>query len=193
MGCNADALESLYDLQQEGSGILYVYGSEGVGKSHFLHMAASQLKVPYYTPDTLPDDPTITLQAVVDMVDEADKPAQEKLFHLFNHVQNNHGLLLLAGRPAPENLEILPDLASRLSLVRRAYMQRPEDGQLEMLLVKFAADRQLELEPGVARFLMQRAERSPRALETMLDKLDEASLVAQKRITIPLVKQVFEL
>src|SRR5690606_26945063 len=96
MGCNADALEALYDLQREGSGVLYVYGSEGVGKSHFLHLAASQLKVPYYTPDTLPDDPTTTTQAVVDMVDEADKAAQEKLFHLFNHVQHNHGLLVLA-------------------------------------------------------------------------------------------------
>lgn len=193
MGCNADALEALQKLQNEGHGILYVYGAAGVGKSHFLHLAASRLNIPYLTPETLPEDPTTCLKAVVDMVDEADKNAQEKLFHLFNHIQNQHGLLILAGRPAPENLEILPDLSSRLSLVNRVKMHRPEDGQLEMLLVKFAADRQLELEPGVARFLMQRVERSPRALEGMLDLLDEASLAAQKRITIPLVKQVFNI
>lgn len=193
MGCNAQALEALEDLKKDGSGILYVYGPAGVGKSHFLHLAASRLNVPYFTPDTLPEDPTSHLHAVVDMLDEADKTAQEKLFHMFNHVQNQHGLLILAGRPAPENLEILPDLASRLSLVKRAQLQRPEDNQLEMLLVKFAADRQLILEPGVARFLMQRTERSPRALENVLDVLDEASLAAQKRITIPLVKQVFSI
>ena len=190
MSCNADALKAIETNLTNGTGGLYIYGPEGCGKSHLLHLAAGRLNVEVFTPDTLPSDPTTLTCAVVDMVDEATPDQQEKLFHLYNHLMSGRGLLILAGRHAADQLKGLPDLTSRLKTLQHIKMQLPDSPQLELLLVKFAADHRLQIDAAVVRYLLSRAERSPRKLEGLVAKLDEASLTEKRAVTIPLVKQV---
>lgn len=190
MSCNADALKALEATLANGVGGLFIYGPEGCGKSHLLHLAAARLSVDVLTPDTLPEDPTALTCAVVDMVDEATPEEQEKLFHLYNHLMAGRGLLILAGRNGADQLDGLPDLTSRLKTLQHVKMALPDSPQLELLLVKFAADRQLQVDAAVVRYLLRRAERSPRKLEGLIGKIDEASLTEKRAVTIPLVKQV---
>lgn len=190
MRCNAMALNAIEQALTNGSGGLFIHGPEGCGKSHLLHLAAERLGVPVHTPKTLPEDPTQLSCAVVDMVDEATRDEQEKLFHLYNHLMAGRGLLILAGRHGADQLEGLPDLTSRLKTLNHVKMALPDSHQLELLLVKFAADRQLQIDAAVVRYLLRRAERSPRKLEGLMGKIDEASLTEKRAVTIPLVKQV---
>ena len=194
MNFNADALAQTTSLAQQGSGMGYIYGAEGVGKSHLLHVAAAHLGVPVLTPDTLPEDPTKNKTVVLDMLETATTQQQEKIFHIYNYIRAEMGLLLVAGRQ-PANLlgnllGVFPDLTSRLKTIQHHHMAQPDQHHLELMLVKFAFDRQLALEPAIIRYLLKRAERSPRTLEGMIDKLDEASLADKRAISIPFVKKV---
>jgi len=124
------------------------------------------------------------------MADEATPTQQEHLFHLYNHLMNSQGLLILAGRIPADQLHGLPDLTSRLKTLQHVKMKLPDSPQLELLLVKFAADRQMQIDAAVVRYLLRRAERSPRMLEGLISKIDEVSLIEKRAVTIPLVKQV---
>ena len=189
MNFNAEALAQITRLAQQGHGMVYVYGAEGVGKSHLLHVAAARLGVPVLTPDTLPDDPTTHKTVVLDMLETASPAQQEKIFHIYNHIRAERGLLIVAGRQPANLLGFLPDLTSRLKTIQHIPITQPDQRHLELMLVKFASDRQLALEPAVIRYLLKRAERSPRTLEGMIAKLDTASLADKRAISIPFVKQ----
>lgn len=189
MSFNAAALQRANKLAEQGDGMLYIYGPEGVGKSHLLHVVAQRLGTEVYTPKTLPDDPTSVRTILVDMVEDASEAEQEKLFHVYNHLKAVRGLFILAGRSPANHLGFLPDLTSRLKTAEHIPLERPDQNHLELLLVKFAADRQLQLEPSVIRYLLKRADRSPRTLEGILEKLDDRSLAYKRAISIPFVKQ----
>ena len=52
--------------------------------------------------------------------------------------------------------------------------------------------RGMELSAEVAHYVLQRTERSSKGLFALLERLDEHSLQTQRRITIPLVREVFQ-
>jgi DnaA family protein len=60
-------------------------------------------------------------------------------------------------------------------------------------LVKRAKMRGLELSIECARFLLTRLSRDMRALLDVLDKLDHASMVQQRKLTIPFIKVTLNL
>ena len=62
-------------------------------------------------------------------------------------------------------------------------------GACEALVLR-ARHRGLELPEETARFLASRARRDMASLHALLDRLDDQALVAQRRLTIPFVKDV---
>ena len=73
------------------------------------------------------------------------------------------------------------------------YVLRPldEPGVLEALACRARA-RGLELPGETAQFLLRRFPRDLPTLCSLLDTLDTASLVEQRRLTVPFVKSVLE-
>ena len=67
-----------------------------------------------------------------------------------------------------------------------------EEEKLDLLRLR-ARVRGLELEEGVAGFLLRRCDRDVTALMAILDRIDRASLLDRRRVTIPFVKQVLGL
>ena len=63
-------------------------------------------------------------------------------------------------------------------------------GFLETALQLRSRWRGLELSDEVGQFLLRRTDRSSAALFALLDKLDQAALMAQRRLTVPFVKSV---
>nr|WP_280525751.1 hypothetical protein [Moritella marina] len=67
-----------------------------------------------------------------------------------------------------------------------------DDGKLAALQLR-AEFRGLKLPVDVGRFLLNRSSRDMKTLISTLDRLDSASISAQRRLTIPFVKETLSL
>lgn len=112
------------------------------------------------------------------------------LFHFHNRARAGGAIVLYAARGNPAAIGLgLPDLVTRLGqCVRFALAPLDEAGRRELLRQR-AARRGLELDEAVLDFLLRRVDRDLASLTRLLDTLDRASLAAQRRITIPFLKQ----
>lgn len=191
-------------IQGEEPRIVYLWGEKGCGKSHLLQACchASSLDRPAiylplltlkeWGPSILDDLETQALLCIDDLDTIAgDKSWEESLFHLFNRIKDNENTcLIFASQYSPRQIPIvLPDLKSRLSWALIAHLETLSDEDKISTLYLRAQKRGFELPLSVAQFLVNRSKRSMHDLQELLDKLDKASLIAQRKITIPFVKQ----
>ncbi|MCV6613042.1 MAG: DnaA regulatory inactivator Hda [Amphritea sp.] len=188
-----------------GEQYLYIWGNRDCGCSHLLqavcHASDPAGRTAVYLPlNELQDlgpgvlDGMEHLDLVcIDNVQAiaGDKAWEEGLFHFFNRIRAENNRLLVAADRAPRQLGLnLPDLASRLSwgMVFQVH-ELNDDGKVKALQLR-AKGRGFEISEEAARFLMHRASRSIGDLFELLDQLDAASLSAQRKVTIPFIKQV---
>ena len=80
--------------------------------------------------------------------------------------------------------------AHGLNPVLYIILQALDDSQRLQALQLRAKGRGFDLPDDTGQFLMRRVARDMTALFNLLDKLDEASLSAQRRLTIPFVKTI---
>src|SRR5437763_1943381 len=69
-------------------------------------------------------------------------------------------------------------------------VRAPDDALIGAVLLKLFADRQLEVGEDVVVFLLRHMERSFAAARRIVAALDRAALVARRRITVPLAREV---
>ena len=118
---------------------------------------------------------------------------EQAVFGLFEQLRAQGGRLLASAGAPPADVPVrLPDLASRLASGGAYRLQAlDDDGRLEALRIR-ARFRGFELPDDTGRYLLKRLARGPASLFRLLDTLDDASLVAQKRLTIPFVRAVLD-
>ena len=87
----------------------------------------------------------------------------------------------------------LADLASRLRSGVVMQVAGMTDFEKQAALQLRAAARGLELGDEVAQYILHRAPRDTNELFYYLNRLDDASLAEQRRLTIPFVKRVLNL
>ena len=187
---------------------LYIWGEKGVGRTHLLQAVCYEATLKDASACYLPlaqyvDETPRMLEGLencdficVDDVESIAKNAEweEGLFHLFNRVRGASRHLLIAGDTAPCHLSIqLPDLKSRLGWGTTFQVHALEDEQKLIALQLRAKARGLVLSDEVGRFLLRRCDRDMNALYQTLGRLDAASLSAQRRLTIPFIKQVLSI
>lgn len=199
-------LESLLSsLQSDGS--VYLWGGEASGKTHLLqalcHRASEQQLSAIYLPlaqwqefdvamlEGLENYPLICIDDVDAIAGKANW--EQELFHLYNRVfEKGVHLVVSASTSLQETALELPDLKSRLSWgVVFQIKELSEQEKIEALQQR-AQRRGFELPDNVAQYLLRRFSRDMNSLVEMLDKLDKASLVAQRKLTVPFVKQWLE-
>lgn len=184
---------------------LFLWGSSSVGKSHLsqaaCQLAAENQRAVAYLPmtelvnlsaevfDGLEQMSLICLDDVQLIVGNAEW--EEALFHFYNRVRDAGGVLLVTANMAPSALAVtLPDLQSRLSWGPVLQLSElDDDGKISALQLR-AQGRGFELPNEVAQFLIRRSVRDMASLFLLLDKLDEASLVQQRKLTIPFVRNL---
>lgn len=195
-------------IQGQGERSIFLWGKTGAGRSHLLqaccHYAEAQgLSAVYLSlkntsslqPSLLSDLECYKLICVDDIDAIAGQSNwEEALFHFYNRLAETGARLIVSAQQAPAEISLnLADLTSRLAwgMVFQLHALADED-KIAALQLR-AAQRGLRLQGSVARFLLQRCPRSMVQLFNALERLDEASLAAQRHITIPFVKQVLGL
>jgi DnaA family protein len=118
---------------------------------------------------------------------------ENRLFTLWQRSVENGSTMLFAARESPLQVQYtLPDLKSRLSSSTIfAVRELNDEEQLEALYLR-ARLRGFELPPETARYLQRRFPRDMRSLCEVLDTLDDAAFAAQRRITVPFIKEILD-
>jgi DnaA family protein len=186
--------------------VLWLWGRRGTGKTHLLQAAcaaasaaggaATYLDLEAVGAPAMLDGcealDLVCLDALDRVSDDADWNAA--IFRLYTLMQDAPGRLYVASTAPPASLRFrLPDLRSRL-LAAPVYQlhELDEDGQVAALELR-ASRRGLELLREAAAWLVHRMPRDMHSLCRVLDRLDEAALAAQRRLTVPFLRQVLEI
>lgn len=205
---NAEAVHHLRRAAARDVGaeqFLFVWGNASVGKSHLLQAACQQAAeeqraVAYLPMMELIDLPAeifdgleqLSLVCIDDVQLIAGKAEwEEALFHFYNRMRDAGSTLLVTANVAPSALKVkLPDLQSRLCWGPVLQLNELDDaGKIAALQLR-AEGRGFELSDEVAQFLIRRSARDMASLFALLDRLDEASLVQQRKLTIPFVRNL---
>lgn len=113
------------------------------------------------------------------------------LFDLHNRARGAGAVIIYAACDAPGNLSLqLPDLRSRLSQCVQLRLPTLDESQRREVLRARAAGRGLELDEAALDFLFARVGRDLPSLLALLDRIDHASLAAQRRITVPFLRSL---
>lgn len=116
---------------------------------------------------------------------------EQALFDFHNRARAaGTGVLYVARAPAAELALSLPDLRSRLAQCVRVGLQVLDDGGRREVLRVRARRRGLQIDEAAIDWLLRRVERDLGSLTGLLDQLDRESLAAQRRITVPFLRQV---
>ena len=205
-GENLEALEYLKALAAgDGDTMTYLWGDSGCGKTHLLNASCSAAAKSGFDAVYLPMTELLTHGPALlegmenhDLVclDDMDRITGEAdlemaVFELFNRLRDHQRrLLVTACRPAAQLSWGLADLASRLSWGVTLRLRGLRDEEILEALQLKARLQGLELSDSVARYLMNHVHRDLSAMMALLEKLETASLVEQRRITIPFIKAV---
>ncbi len=206
MGNNAEVIAQLKALATNGlEQQVYIWGDNGCGKTHLLQAtcrhAQTQGKQPFYfrlVVDDLPSPSLLEGLEEVDLVCFDDIQAlagntdwEHALFGFYNsHRQNGHKLLLAADCP-PKYLPLeLPDLKTRMNWGLTLKILPLAENQIIEALTFKAHSLGFDIPPKVGRFLLNRYVHDLPALWGLLEKIDRATLIAQRRLTIPFLKQI---
>ncbi len=205
---NGQVKKSIIDLLQTSSAKpLYIWGKTTTGKSHLLQAAcdlASQqsLSVAYVPLELIITHPAETLQGLEQQdlicVDDIQLIVHQSnwqlaIFNLYNRIHEQSKKLILSATENPLNIDIqLADLKSRLSWGNTIYLEELNDNQKKELLQQKAKQRSFELTDEIVEFLLARVSRDLNYLLNIFDKIDQHSLVQQRKITIPFIKTLLE-
>ena len=200
-GPNDAALAAVHALlAPDGHGVLVLWGPLGSGRSHLLQAAAASLPDSAYLPlaqlralgpDVLEGTARAAYVGIDDLQVVVGDPAwEERLFFVWREVEARRGRLAVACDRAPAALPLqLRDLASRLSAAPAARLQLLDDGAQREVLRLRATLRGLEMPDETATWLLRRYPRDLPSLLALLDALDVAALAAQRRLTVPFIRE----
>jgi len=201
-GRNTELVQMLTHILsgQEKERFVYLWGGLGCGKSHLLQSVVAactqnHAKAIYFSAKTCSEfavDSDIDCVAVDD-IDYLDTSAQAGLFNIYNQLRDeSNAFLLVSGPAAPAYLNMRQDLVTRLGwgLVYQVHELTEEEKIAAMKT--HAADCGFDLPLEICLYLLRHGRRDLPSLMMTLDALDRYSLVHQRQITIPLLRELLQ-
>jgi DnaA family protein len=186
--------------------LLFLHGITGSGKSHLLLAATNEAALRgrealYFSlrdiadlpPSVILEDNGTTQLLCLDDLETVvgDAAWEEALFHLFNRrVAAGQATCFAAGVPLCELEIALPDLRTRLGSCLALRLRLLDEREKRELLQKRAGQQGFEIPDACADYIINRSGRSVGDLLAVVERLDRESLKAQRKITIPFVREV---
>lgn len=184
---------------------VFIAGAAGTGKTHLLLAACADAEASGRRAAYLPlasaagrvRDALEALHAndlvALDGVDvvAGHRDDEVALFDLHNRVHDAGGSVLYAACEMPDALSMaLPDLQSRWQqCVRIALPVLDDEGRRELLRLR-AQRRGLQVDDAALEWLLRRVDRDLGSLTILFDRLDKAALAAQRRLTVPFLRDM---
>lgn len=177
---------------------LWLFGPPSIGKTHLAHALVSTSKNAI-----LVDDPTYNLNGldrfsliVFDDIKQwiGERSVEAQLVGLYEQLSVFNGRIVVTSRFGVNETQFaVADLESRMRLFSRyELLPLPSEERIE-LFCDLAADRGIEISREIVEYLRTRIGRSQGDLLRALEILDDESIVKQRRITIPFIKQALQL
>lgn len=194
-------LKKLLKNQREKR-VVYLWGEKGSGKSHLLN-ACCHAKQRSGEPFQFLSLGQVT--SILDLRDQIDSgtlvclddiqnirglhEVQDQVLGLYEKVTSTSGSIIASGSAPLDQVSLeLDDLKSRLSSGGAYNLRGLNDREKVGALKIRAKNRGFVLEDNVIAFIMTHYRRDTSSLFALLDKLDAASLQAQRKITIPFIR-----
>lgn len=187
---------------------VYLSGTAGCGKSHLALAACAEATAAGRRATYLPLASfagrlrdALAMQEGADLVclDGLEAIAGQRedeiaLFDFHNRLRSAGGQALYTARETPPHLAlVLPDLRSRLGQCTQLALGPLDDAGRREVLARRAAARGLSLDEAVLDWLFRRVGRDLATLTALLDRIDRESLAAQRRVTVPFLRQLLAL
>ena len=192
----------VHNLQMQEEPYVFLFGADGTGKSHLLQAACHEtgkkgLPVVYLPlaeeglmPAMLDGLESMSLIALDDIQEIIGNEDWEyALFNLYNRVREKGVSMLVSSTEPLASLNIkLADLKSRLSWGPIFQLSSLSDKEKQRALQQRAKNRGLNLTDDVVTYLLKRSSRDMNSLFALFEKLDKASMVEKRKLTIPFIK-----
>jgi DnaA-homolog protein len=198
-----DTLKSV--IFNDTAELLYLWGYPGTGKSHLLqatcgHASRNKMKPVYIplseyaqlVPDILSGLESLDLVCIDDLDFIAGEPEWERaMFNLYNALlENNKSLVITSEKSPTGNTIILADLKSRLASGITYHLRYLAENERLSALRKRAELRGFDLSDEVLDYLSSHVARDMHTLFDWLERLDKASLVSKKKLSVSLVREL---
>lgn len=204
---NAQAVQQLTRLARgHAAGTAWLCGPHGSGKTHLLQavcvQASETMRAGYFPLRELGSLGVGVLDGLPQLdclcLDDLDAVTgnlewERTLFGILREIEERGGRLIAAAQTPPALVAwALPDLGSRMSASTVFQLRALDESEQQEVLKLRAHVRGFELPDETARWLLRRFPRDTRTLYELLDTLDEAALVAQRRLTVPFIRSVLQ-
>ena len=188
----------------EISGGVWICGAHSSGKSHLLQAvctgASNTMRAGYLPLQELARLGVEVLEGLRQLdclcIDDLEQIVgqiewERGLFGIVREAEDSGARIVVAATSPPSLLTwALPDLGSRLAASVVFQLRALDESEQQEALQLRARLRGFELPEDTSRWLQRRFPRDMRALYGILDTLDEAALVAQRKLTVPFIRSV---
>lgn len=181
------------------SKITCVYGSKGGGKTHLAKIFANQTQAVSLQAQDCEKVPVCEMlnryqDAKAFVIDDCENFDEEWLFDAFNiFVHRKVYVLLTTGQDLSVWHFRLKDLDSRIRSTHLIPISPPDEALIRQLIQKKCTDEGVRIEASVVEYLISRIPRNFNDILTWIQKINEASLIHNREITKPLIRELLTL
>ena len=183
---------------------IYVYGEEGLGKTHLLQGAVIRAlndggnaiyidcndSFPEHILDSVDEFKLIS----IDNINFINNTNQDLFFDFYNRARQSKNItIVVSGNCLPTNLNIMKDMKTRLSLAVVFKLDILDDDSTMVVLNNQMSERNLTIDSKVYKYLFKNYSRDLKVLLSVINDLDKLSLQSKQAISIPFVKKTLQL
>ncbi len=164
------------------SQFIYVFGPEGVGKTHLLKSceeAAHNAGLPADKAD------------FIDFGSEVSEDDAPHFNEVYERVRRAGGLLVSAGRQDPSNSEITPHVRSRLLAGRFFELKHPSESEFKPIIKSLLERRNIQLSEFSIDYLLRRLPRKPLSFDALFARIAELCLSESRPAGLGVIREVF--
>ncbi len=186
---------------------IFLYGEAALGKSHLLQaccqFAHQHGMNPFYYPfekkrlpslsmlENLEDVKLVCFDNINEIIGNLDW--EQAFLNFLNQDAENNNRLILTARIDPKEIKVkLPDLKNSLNSGLSLKLTPLEQSEIITALIHKASYMGITISRKVGHFLVTHYASDLPSMWILLEQLDKATLSAQRKLTIPFLKQILE-